>query len=97
MFIGISGSGNEQMIEGFNVDIEFPSDSIKLPENLFKSVTDLNKPQLFIQNFNKEYYIDLKNKNEIFEVIKNSNFQEFFNDYLLNKLKEKEEVKKPKI
>lgn len=42
-------------------------------------------------------YIDLINKNELFEVIKNSNFQEFFNDYLLNKLKEKEEVKKPKI
>lgn len=97
MFIGISGSGNEQMIEGFNIDIEFPTDSIKLEENLFKSVENLNKPQLFIQKFNKEYYLDLINKNELFEIIKNSSSQEFFNDYLLNKLKEKEEVKKPKI
>ena len=77
MFIGISGSGNEQMIEGFNIDIEFPSDSINLPENLFKSVEDLNKPQLFIQNFNKEYYIDLFKKMSYLKLLKTLIFKNF--------------------
>ncbi len=58
MFIGLSGKGKEQMVEGFNLDIEFPKDTITLPNEFKSMVEGIENPQLFIQLFNKEYYLN---------------------------------------
>lgn len=97
MFIGISGIKNEQMLEGFNIDLNFPCEKISIPQQYNSLANELKNCQIYIQILNNEYYLDIEKKDNKFEIINNEKYKLFFKDLLFEKLPNKQIEKRLKL